>query len=625
MENRNFLPYSPYADGISPHNQSQQNENFVKPEYQGSWESNIPYTQERYHSGQNQFLGSGYGSIPNNYYPYPTHYPQPETEYREYGANSSVNMGYPPNYGMSGTHYPGPVPLNHTPNSFSTDHFVSQYYPNTGFNYQSQVFNNNPYLGQPQEDSSNCGKYKTSNKPLAKPYTKSNQQESPSLPPDPYYGNWAAIVTPEDSGKSEKTVPQTILNFERDNTLSDIGNALLHNQRVLCENLQGLNFDEPVAHVYCPSVYAFETYKEFVRKYCRSEKKVLFVGINPGPWGMVQSGVPFGDGTFVRDWLEIQGNILRPAWEHPKRPILGLDCTRSEVSGKKLWTLIKSLCGQPDNFFEHCFLHNICPLSFLSKTGSNITPPDILPAEKRNQLNQICDSALTDVIRLLKVEVVVAIGRYVETCVKNVMKNGNLHDFRVEYLAHPSPLNRKAGNRWSEIAEEQLKEFGVLSYIKTGNGASGIKPEFSESEASEQDSFTDNSIIGQSPSLKTFMEKELPAEDRNPYSQATIVKQEPTFGINCVNQTPPTGTSYGNQEPNFDSVSTRQFPVSCTAITEQSRFSETSYAEPFSRADYLQPEGGSVGQGIPPEFGIINQGPPPATGITDHNPSSQYC
>ena len=34
-------------------------------------------------------------------------------------------------------------------------------------------------------------------------------------------------------------------------------------------------------------------------------KRVVFLGMNPGPFGMAQVGVPFGEVAAVRDWLRI--------------------------------------------------------------------------------------------------------------------------------------------------------------------------------------------------------------------------------------------------------------------------------------------------------------------------------
>jgi single-strand selective monofunctional uracil DNA glycosylase len=87
--------------------------------------------------------------------------------------------------------------------------------------------------------------------------------------------------------------------------------------------------------------------------------------------------VPFGHVPTVKNWLKIKGNVTRPDDEISSRPIEGLDCKQEEPSGKRFWGVIQELCGEPDNFFQHCFVHNICPLAFLGSTGRNITPPEI--------------------------------------------------------------------------------------------------------------------------------------------------------------------------------------------------------------------------------------------------------
>ena len=57
--------------------------------------------------------------------------------------------------------------------------------------------------------------------------------------------------------------------------------------------------------------------------------------MNPGPWGMVQTGVPFGEVSLVREWLGIDATIRRPKVLHPDRPVEGFLCQRREVSGSR--------------------------------------------------------------------------------------------------------------------------------------------------------------------------------------------------------------------------------------------------------------------------------------------------
>ena len=95
-----------------------------------------------------------------------------------------------------------------------------------------------------------------------------------------------------------------------------------------------LEFSAPVTHVYNPLDYAWKAHEAYLRKLNPDGVRVLFVGMNPGPWGMAQTGVPFGEVAAVRDWLGIEMQVSPPEDENPKRPIEGFACQRSEV----LWT-----------------------------------------------------------------------------------------------------------------------------------------------------------------------------------------------------------------------------------------------------------------------------------------------
>src|SRR6185369_4193405 len=142
----------------------------------------------------------------------------------------------------------------------------------------------------------------------------------------------------------------------------------------LCRALKGLRFGAPVTHVYNPLTYAWAAHREYLRRYGRGSKRVLFFGMNPGPFGMAQTGVPFGEVAAVRDWLKIDAPIGRPEVEHPKRPVHGFACKRSEVSGKRLWGLFAERFGTPEAFFAEHFVANYCPLVFCETSGCNRTP-----------------------------------------------------------------------------------------------------------------------------------------------------------------------------------------------------------------------------------------------------------
>lgn len=157
-----------------------------------------------------------------------------------------------------------------------------------------------------------------------------------------------------------------------------ISDKLLALECALSLKLRYINFNFPVEYVYNPIEYAFQVHAMYVTKFCRSTKKILFLGMNPGPWGMSQTGVPFGEVNTVRDWLKISGNIGRPIREQADRRITGFKCTRSEISGRRFWNLFRELCSDdPEKFFRFAFLHNYCPIALMDAGGRNITPAEL--------------------------------------------------------------------------------------------------------------------------------------------------------------------------------------------------------------------------------------------------------
>uniref|UniRef100_A0A1A8IFW3 Single-strand-selective monofunctional uracil-DNA glycosylase 1 n=3 Tax=Nothobranchius TaxID=28779 RepID=A0A1A8IFW3_NOTKU len=230
-------------------------------------------------------------------------------------------------------------------------------------------------------------------------------------------------------------------------------------------HLRRLSFSEPVRYVYNPLDYAWDTHRCYVEKYCLPGQRVLFLGMNPGPFGMAQTGVPFGEVRSVVDWLKILGEVGRPDEEHPKRRITGLSCTQSEVSGARFWGFFRKLCGEPTRFFQHCFVHNLCPLIFMSATGKNLTPPE-LPAAEREALLSLCDSALCQVVQALNVSMVIGVGRVAEQRARRALSAAGV-DVRVEGIMHPSPRNPLANKGWEGVARAKLEELGVLSLLSS--------------------------------------------------------------------------------------------------------------------------------------------------------------
>src|SRR5436309_13088312 len=128
-------------------------------------------------------------------------------------------------------------------------------------------------------------------------------------------------------------------------TVAEPSRLLIESAKELCAELKGLRFSKPVTHTYNPLTYAWAAHEEYLRRYGNNRKRVVFVGMNPGPFGMAQTGVPFGEINAVRDWLGIQAAIDRPPNEHPKRPVMGSNCQRAELSGQRWWCLFAKRLG----------------------------------------------------------------------------------------------------------------------------------------------------------------------------------------------------------------------------------------------------------------------------------------
>lgn len=225
----------------------------------------------------------------------------------------------------------------------------------------------------------------------------------------------------------------------------------------LADAVDALDFAPPTTHVYNPLRYAWQGHRSYLEQYANSQKKVIFMGMNPGPFGMAQTGVPFGEIDHVRDYLGVEETIISPENTHPKRPIEGFTCQRSEVSGRRLWGFFADKYPEAADFFADHFVANYCPLVFMEASGKNRTP-DKLTAAEMAQLYAVCDQHLRDLVEIFQPEWVVGVGAFAESRAKDALRG---HDLKVARILHPSPASPAANRGWAEQAEKQLKALGV--------------------------------------------------------------------------------------------------------------------------------------------------------------------
>lgn len=232
--------------------------------------------------------------------------------------------------------------------------------------------------------------------------------------------------------------------------------TLIDRTRKFSAAVGALRFGTPVTKVYNPLDYAGALHEAYLERFGTGTKKVIFLGMNPGPFGMVQTGIPFGEVTTVKNWMKLDGTVKIPTPAYAPRPIEGLACQRSEVSGRRLWGYFAEKYGTPEAFFAENFVANYCPLAFLDK-ARNVTP-DKLPKAEAAPLYRLCDDYLADLVRLLQPDWVIGVGKFARQQAEKVLSG---HSVKFGDILHPSPASPAANRGWAEVVDRQLRELGL--------------------------------------------------------------------------------------------------------------------------------------------------------------------
>ena len=236
--------------------------------------------------------------------------------------------------------------------------------------------------------------------------------------------------------------------------------VLIRADETLCTHLEPLRFAAPVHTVYNPLRYAGAMHRAYIERFAHTDIDVLFLGMNPGPFGMTQTGVPFGEIVAVREWMGLAAPIGRPATEHPRRPIEGLACSKSEVSGRRLWGLFKFRFGTPEAFFAKHYVANYCPLVFMEDSGANLTP-DKLPAAEQRAIELACDAHLITAVKTLRPKWIIGVGAFAKKRAEDALATAAISKVQVGTILHPSPANPAANRDWAGQATKQLTALGI--------------------------------------------------------------------------------------------------------------------------------------------------------------------
>jgi single-strand selective monofunctional uracil DNA glycosylase len=241
--------------------------------------------------------------------------------------------------------------------------------------------------------------------------------------------------------------------------------------RWLAREVDSLQFSDPVTCVYNPLIYARKPHEAYLERHAKQGLDALFLGMNPGPWGMAQTGVPFGEVSLVRDFLGIHETVKQPPVVHPKRPIEGFACTRSEVSGRRLWSWVQNRFKKASTFNKQFFIANYCPLVFMEGSGRNRTPDKLFPHE-REPLFLACDEALRRLVEWCQPKCVIGVGKFAEG---RALAALGKTDRAIGTILHPSPASPAANRGWQEQAEKQLQRQGIKLPFLRGQGNGNMK------------------------------------------------------------------------------------------------------------------------------------------------------
>lgn len=230
--------------------------------------------------------------------------------------------------------------------------------------------------------------------------------------------------------------------------------------RSLSKELASVRIEDKVAVIYDPTDYAWDVHRAYLERFGAGKSRTsLWVGMNPGPWGMVQTGVPFGDVDVVTGWMGLSGDVGRPEQIHPDRPVHGLSCERNERSGTRLWTFARDEWGSLEAFLADHLVVNHCPLAMFSDDGTNVTPSKLLKAD-RQRLFEPCDRHLARLVDHYDPDALVGVGKFASERARSVV-DAEAFDVEVVRILHPSPASPKANRGWAEQVLPVLEDAGL--------------------------------------------------------------------------------------------------------------------------------------------------------------------
>lgn len=154
--------------------------------------------------------------------------------------------------------------------------------------------------------------------------------------------------------------------------------------------------------------YAWDAYEAFLRKYYSDGKpRVFAISMNPGPYGAVQTGIPFTDKAMARQFLPNFGKLVKgpPAWARSER---------NEMSAGKLIAWSAEKFGGIEGLYRHMLLGMTAPIGILRAPKWTNVPLPALAGSEQNKVYDFIRRHAADEIRLAQPTGIFLLGDWAE-------------------------------------------------------------------------------------------------------------------------------------------------------------------------------------------------------------------
>ena len=205
--------------------------------------------------------------------------------------------------------------------------------------------------------------------------------------------------------------------------------------------------------VWNPQLYGLPLYRRFATEHLPTSRgAIVALGLNPGKYGMSQTGIPFTDVTrAARVGIAIEPPGLAPA---SLRPFL--KSYRVERSSASVYNLLDALWGGPAEGWRRLWAVAPCGLLFLEPDGTNVTPADARLA-RRDDVRELRLRVIRESVEAARPRGVLLLGQDVARVAADALGD-------VETLVVDHPVARGPGRRgpawWAGVVAQAVRARG---------------------------------------------------------------------------------------------------------------------------------------------------------------------